>query len=705
MANSQHMVFQRYGRSLHLRIRSVEDLASVVELDSAHWVASGAPLETLSCDRTFLEWVDSDHNGRILCFEVRQAVQWALKLLRDTGGLVAGSESLRLDAIDTDDPQGARIAQSAAKMLDRLGGSSDTGQITLQQVRRIKADEEGASVSEAGVVLPAAADDPDMRQFLSDVVATVGGADHPAGGKGVDQAHLDEFCDAARAHLDWREQGDADPAIHPLGERTADAFAIYAALGTKIDQYFAQCQAVAFAPRAAERLAPSVEELQTLDLSDPEAIEEFIRRSPLALPRADRTLDLEEGINQSHAADLARLREAVLAPVLGGPVTTLAETQWRQVKQFFDAYQAWSAAVAGPAVAPLGAGTLAKYLSPQYRRAAEALIAASTATALVLDNIRLTEKLLLHQANLLTLVNNFVSFPHLYDPSRRALFEMGSLVMDGRRFQMSIRAKDRAQHSTIAKTGNLFVLYVEVLPGGGEKFEVAVPVTSGGKGNLCVGKRGVFVDVQGREHDARVVQIIENPISVSEALWSPFRRIGKMLGGKIESITASAEKQFDTAAAGVIDHADAKTPAPAPAPPARPAGGGMLAGGLLMGGGVAIAALGSAFAYIAKTLQGVENKWYILWGVGGVVLAVALPIAVVSIIKLRRRDLSAILEGSGWAINARMRLTMRQSWFFTSRPALPQGARGRRIWVWILLAVVLAAAGAAAAAVFMLPRG
>jgi len=82
---------------------------------------------------------------------------------------------------------------------------------------------------------------------------------------------------------------------------------------------------------------------------------------------------------------------------------------------------------------------------------------------------------------------------------------------------------------------------------------------------------------------------------------------------------------------------------------------------------VAVAALTSAAAYITKTLAGVA-AYKILIGIAAAVVAVMLPTSVVAILKLRRRDLSALLEGSGWAINARMRLTFKQGRFFTSRP-------------------------------------
>jgi Flp pilus assembly pilin Flp len=113
---------------------------------------------------------------------------------------------------------------------------------------------------------------------------------------------------------------------------------------------------------------------------------------------------------------------------------------------------------------------------------------------------------------------------------------------------------------------------------------------------------------------------------------------------------------------------------------------------MLLGGGLAIAALGSALAYITKTLAN-TNPLAILVGVLVAVLLVMIPISLVAYIKLRKRELSAILEGSGWAINARMRLTRKQGRGFTERPSYPKGTKGVHPMRWgLLIAAVVALA-------------
>jgi len=695
MSAAGNMTFRRYGRSYHVVIATAADLRRVVDLDEAHWVATGAPVAGLNGDPTFLALVDSDRNGRIMCRELTDAISWLLLHLTDYAGVAAGSRALRLDAVNAERPEGAAIRGAAAKMLARLG-RPDAGEITLEQVRQVKREVEGTPISEAGVVLPEAAEGEDLRQFIADVIATVGGAAHPSGREGVGRMQLETFVAKAEAHLAWLRRGEVPAGeerteVMPLGAETPKAFAAFAALRPKLDQYFAQCDALAYDGRVAGRVGPTEAELAEMDFADPGAIDAMLLKAPLAPPRADRTLIFAEATNPRYASELETFRVEAAAAALGGPVASLSLEQWQRVKAFFAAHEAWTNAREGAEVAPLGVEALARHLEGRCAEEVRELIAASARTAFAMDNIRLTEKLLLYQAHLTNLANNFVSFPALYDMERRAMFEMGTLVMDGRRFNLAVRVADRAAHAAVAAHSDMFVLYVEVMSKEGETvYEVAVPVTSGGKGNLCVGKRGVFEDVRGREWDARVGRIIENPISVGEALVAPFRRIAALITGKIESLTTQAEKKLDTTTTGAISRVEK---------PGEPSAGGrgLMAGGLLMGGGVAVAALASAVAYFTKTLAGL-HWWEILIGVGGAVLAVIVPTSIVAFLKLRRRDLSAVLEGSGWAVNARMRLTRAQSRFFTRRPTYPEGARGvrrRGRWLLVLLAliVLIAAAG------------
>jgi len=673
------ITFRRYGRCRHLHIATAEDLAFALELDEAHWAAVNAPNSTINCDPTFLDLVDTDRNARVICRELRDAIRWTLEVLKDHSGLESACDVVQLNAINTDCDEGRCIHDAGVRMLASLG-DGDADRITLGQVRQIKTQVESTPVSESAVVLPEASDDPEIRQFISDVIATTGGAAHPSGHSGLGPTQLDAFIADAEAWCQWHGRAtdpacEADSEIMPLGDDTAAVYEVFAAVRGKLDQYFAQCQAAALDERFVQRMGWTEAELAELDFDDPATLRHVLAKAPLARARSDAALHFDDQINPCYQQSIERFRSEVASRMLDGCETGISGAQWETLKGMFAAHQEWLDAMPQTQIEPLGPEKLGAYLDAKYADAVRGLMAHGAETAFGLGNIRLTEKLVLFQAHLLDLANNFVSFPHLYDPERRAMFETGTLVIDGRRFNLAVRVDDRKEHVKIAETSNMFVLYVEVTPGpaGGEKYEVAVPVTAGGKGNLCVGKRGLFVDVHNNQCDARVVGIIENPISLREAFVAPFVRMGRLLTGKIESLTARAEEKLDTStseAVGRIASGGDSQNAPRPA-------SGASTGGMLMGAGVALAALGSALAYITKTLA--DTSWVaIVIGVLAALLVVLLPTSIVAVLKLRKRDLSAILEGSGWGVNARMRLTSKMARFFSAKPPYPKKLNSHR---------------------------
>jgi hypothetical protein len=256
---------------------------------------------------------------------------------------------------------------------------------------------------------------------------------------------------------------------------------------------------------------------------------------------------------------------------------------------------------------------------------------------------------------------------------------------------------DAGAHAAVAKNGGLYTMYVLVEPvGGPPSFTVVVPATAGTRGNLAVGKRGVFFDLAGHEYDATVTSIIENPISLKEAILSPFQNIAKAIMGKIEGLGAAAQAKIEKAGTDATDAvAEGKAPAaPAAAPaPAPAAGGGGAAAGMFMGISVAIAALGSALAFIAKAVGEMSASQRVTALV--VVLVVLLgPIVLAGVLKLLRQDMGPIIEGCGWAVNKSMRLTRKLRRQFTVTKAYPEGAEGtpaKRAAVTLGVLVVLLA--------------
>jgi len=98
---------------------------------------------------------------------------------------------------------------------------------------------------------------------------------------------------------------------------------------------------------------------------------------------------------------------------------------------------------------------------------------------------------------------------------------------------------------------------------------------------------------------------------------------------------------------------------------------------LMLGGGLAIAALGSSFAYITKALSEVKPI-QVLLAVLGLAAVVLLPSIFAGFSKIRKRNMSGLLEASGWAVNVHMRVNTVMGRLFTRTPPLPKGARKER---------------------------
>jgi hypothetical protein len=467
---------------------------------------------------------------------------------------------------------------------------------------------------------------------------------------------------------------------------------------------------VRFDPVAAGNLAVAATPVELGDEPDADSLNAILRRAPLAEPNPEGVLPLDGETNPLYGASLEALRDAAVRPIVGEDVRRLTEEAWRKVKETLAPHRRWLAATPGAEIGHLGRERIRQCVEGQEAERVRALLEADAEAASRLAEGRELRKLLLYHRHLLQLANNFVSFPDLYDPDRRAMFEMGSAVIDGRWFNFAVRVEDLQEHAKLARTSRIFVMYVRLTRVDEEEaVTVAVPATAGTIGNLCTGKRGIFYDTRGRHYDARVIQIIENPISFQEALLSPFVRLGRFVGGKIEAISGSAEKELEQQLGAVttrvqsgvqeaVRHAPeaaeaAQAPAEQQAAQRPPATASASRRDLLLGASVSIAALSSAFAFITKSLAGV-SALTILLAVGIGALIVLLPTAIVAAVKLHRRDLSAILEGCGWAINARMRLNRRQRRQFTRREPYPADATGaprskRILWLLVLLLLAL----------------
>jgi hypothetical protein len=248
-----------------------------------------------------------------------------------------------------------------------------------------------------------------------------------------------------------------------------------------------------------------------------------------------------------------------------------------------------------------------------------------------------------------------------------------------------------------------YIAYCTCTPaGGGAPMMIAACFTQGDSDFLFVGRNGLFYDRRGQLWYAVITSIVDNPISIRQAFWSPYKKLIRFIEEQAAKRAAKAEEETmtrlntatQTIATGAVPAKDGK-----PEPKRFDLA-------LITGIGVAIGSIGGFLtAIFAKFVE--VPLWQLPLVLGGLMLAISLPSMMIAALKLRQRTLGPILEANGWAINGRVRINIPFGTALTKLAALPPGAtrtledpyedkearrQRRRVIVYTILALLAAAA-------------
>jgi len=673
------MVFRNYGGNYQLRIENAGDLALIQDLEVARWAATSVQTDSLQCDPVFLKYLNPDGSGRIRPQHFRAAVKWLFHMMADRSRLAAHSDVLLMEDLDTSHDEGRKLKKAALHILEQLKAET-SDQISLEQTRTFRDTYILLSPNGDGVLPPNHISDPDVARLATDVLRHVGAVKDLSGADGINEGHLSEFLDHGKEFLAWKVRGEGNNSTHllPWGGETPAAAKLVAELDVKIDQFFSLCDLVKVDARTAERIRLSEQDLKNLDFCDPQTIKKKLMEAPLQTPNPEGILNFQDAINPYYQSKMDQLRHQVLARTRSGLMERLQRTAWEKVRAIFAPYWVWQAEKPPDGMDHLDEATLREYLNGPAQETLRQLLLEDLSVQGEVEQINSLEKLILYRYWLLELANNCVNFSAFYSSGQRALFEMGDLIIDGRQLTFTVKVQNHTEHKKVAATSQLFLVYAKIAKCGDQEqeFEIAAAVTAGSKGGIEIGKRGVFYDLHGEEWDAQVVDILENPISVWEAIKAPFVRVRNLVGRKAESFAATQVQHLDTTATEITTKTKKGESFQQPAGGSAPTATTGIRD-LLLGGGIAFAAISSSLAYLIKTLSQVS---LLKVGLGLVVtmLAVVLFSALLGWNKLRKRDLSAILEACGWAVNFRMYLTHKLGYLVTRTPPLPKGAHVER---------------------------
>jgi hypothetical protein len=657
--------FFRAGGFDQVRLDTGADLAHLDELDQKLWVSLACPTRGLEFDTKTLDLIDTDKDGRIRAPEILAAVKWAASCLKNPDDLTKGFSALPLAAINDATPEGKQLLASARQILANLG-KSDATAISLDDTTDTTKIFAQTKFNGDGIVPADSADDAPTQAVISDIIACLGADIDRSSKPGVSQAKVDQFFAEAQAYSDWQKKAETEAAsICPLGDKTAEAAAALKAVKAKVDDYFARCRLAAFDPRSLAAVNRQESEYLALAAKDMSITAEEVAGFPVARIEASRPLPLKDGINPAWAAAVASLNARAVKPLLGDKAS-LTEAEWAAITAKFAAYDAWLAAKAGGSVEKLGLQRVREIRAGKSKEAIAALIAKDKALEPEANAMAAVDRLVRYCRDLHKLLNNFVTFRDFYGRAK-AVFQAGTLYLDQRSCDLCLTVEDAGKHASMAGLAGTYLAYCDcVRKSTGEKMQIVAAFTDGDSDNLMVGRNGLFYDRKGRDWDATIAKIVDNPISLRQAFWAPYKKLVRMMEEQVAKRAAAA----DAASAAKLE---ATAAAAATADKAKPAEPKKIDTGTVAALGVGVGAIATVLGgFVAGFVKLVP--WQMVLAVIGIILVISGPSMLIAWLKLRKRNLGPILDANGWAVNAKAKLTVPFGKALTQVAKLPAGS-------------------------------
>jgi hypothetical protein len=663
--------FFRSGGLDQVALESGEDLLNLEHLDQKLWVALGCPVKGLELDEATLRLVDTDGDGRIRVPELLAAIKWATPRLKDLGALLAGQDGLPLAAINDATPEGRLLLASAKQILGNLG-KPDATVIAVADASNTAQIFATNPLNGDGVIPPGASEDPAAQQLIKDIIACLGSTKDRTGEEGVTVEQVDKFFGDLNNYVQWTAQS-AVKDIAVLGDATAAAVAAVQAVRAKVDDYFARCRLAAFDSRATVALNRAESEYLAIAAKDLKITAEEVAGFPLARIVAGQPLPLLEGTNPAWSAALATLHQAAVVPLLGEHAI-MTEAGWREINLRLGPYETWLGSKAGAAVEKLGLDRMKDILNGQGYETITTLIARDRALEPEFKAISDVDRLAHYHRDFRTLLHNFVNFADFYSPDRLAVFQAGTLYLDSRSTELCISVDGP---NPLAAMSKIYLAYCSCTRAGGATMTIAACFTQGASDFLFVGRHGIFYDRAGRDWDAVVTSIVDNPIALRQAFWSPYKKfvrfVDEMAAKRAAAADTSASDRLGQAADEAVTAA-ATAPAAGAAPGVPPAPPKKLDIGVVAALGVAVGAIGGALATVSAKLADL-HWWQVPLVLLAVMLAISLPAVIIAWLKLRQRTLGPLLDANGWAINGRVKINIPFGTRLTHTAELPPGAR------------------------------
>ena len=654
MANNNYKwEFENIGGSSRVKIRNGEDIARLAELDPKMWTVLSCPVTGLEIDDKSLAYMDCDSDGKIRVNDVIATAQWITAALKNSDLLLEGNDNIDIEQFNQENEAGKKLYASARQILNNLGKEGNV--ISLADTADVAAIFAQTKFNGDGVITEASVDDADDKAVIAAAVASLGGVADRSGSDGVDAGRIEAFYAALAEYAAWQ-----DAAVEaPYGDKTDAAIEAYNALDAKVKDFFMRSKLAAFSPDSTASLDVQTSRIEAISAENLADKTEEIAAYPIVRVTGKAEIDLSAPVNPAWTAQFETLKAIAVAE----DQKVLTEADWAAIGAKFAAYTAWKGAKAGAAVEALGLETVKDMLAKNRKEALLAAVAQDAALAEEASNIDAVDKFLHIYRDFYRLLRNFVTLHDFYakDKKVNAIFQSGRLIIDQRECRFCMNVADMGKHNASAAASGMFLVYCDCTtkskPG---KLSIVAAVTVGEIGDLVAGKNAIYYDNSGLEWDAVITKVVDNPISVAQAFWSPYRRMAKAIENLISKSAADKDAKMMANATAKINAVPTSVPATPPADGSKPAVAPPF--DIAKFAGIA-AAIGMAFGMIGTALSGLVDSlsgmgWKLILVFIGIILAISGPAMILAWLKLRRRNIAPLLNANGWAVNAASKISI-----------------------------------------------
>ena len=656
--------FQRVGGLDQVVLKNADDIINLPNLDPKLWVALSCPTTGLDFDQRTLQLLDSDNDGRIRIPDILDAISWAKDKIVSFDNIVQSSETLPLSQIDDSTEQGKKLLVTAHSILANLNKSQADylTQDDVQQSLKINA----SKLYNGDLIFPPSGElSPEMQNFIQTAIKTTGAQKDMSGQDGINLEIAQTFVKNLKSWQAW--QTDISNTQTPFGENRSEIWKLVQELKPKIDDYFLRVELAQYAPQAQNAL--NVDEKYIVPTQNGLLSDQALAELPLSKIDSNNSLDLVNGLNPLWKSKIIRFR-ALVASHLADP-NQLTSQEWQDIQTGLNAYatlisskpdmqQLNVATKPTASIEDIPSNQIANFTNGNLLSEFEKMVDQDNKTPISASDVFVLEKLVLFQKHFYRLLINFASFAEFFSLDHYAAFQLGKLYIDGRCATLCVAVDNIAKHSTMADYSELCLLYCECTRHG-QKQTIVAAITAGQGDLLMEGRNGVFIDNEGNDWDANVVKMITKPISIQQAIWAPYQRIGRLITEQINKWASSKDADIEKTSTQAIQNPENKFDIGKSV-------------GIFAAIGLAIGAIGTALATIFQAIFSL-TWWQFPLVILGLFLIISGPSVILAWLKLRRRTLGPLLEASGWAINGQVKINLLLGGLLTSKAELPANAK------------------------------